>query len=65
LTAQGEERPAAAPPAWRSAQELLGGRLGGRSMAELVTLAQQVVTHCEETLQAKDAAVPAPATAGP
>jgi len=65
LTTRGEERLATAAPAWRSAQELLESRLGGRSMAELVTLAQHVVAHCEETLQVRDAAGPAPATAGP
>jgi len=45
LTAQGEQRLAAAVPAWRSAQELMRSRLGGQEMTELVTLAQRVVAH--------------------
>jgi DNA-binding MarR family transcriptional regulator len=38
-------------PEWRSAQELLRRRLGGRSMDELVALAQLVVTHCDEEIR--------------
>ncbi|HKQ02210.1 MAG TPA: MarR family transcriptional regulator [Actinomycetes bacterium] len=45
LTAQGEQRLAAAAPAWRSAQELMRGRLGGQDTTELVTLAQLVVAR--------------------
>jgi DNA-binding MarR family transcriptional regulator len=45
LTAQGEQRLAAAAPAWRSAQELLRNRLGGQEMTALVTLAQLVITR--------------------
>ena len=47
LTTQGEQRLAAAAPAWQSAQELMRSRLGGQEMTELVDLAQLVVTHSE------------------
>ena len=47
LTPEGERRLAAAAPQWRTAQELMVGRLGSRSMAELVSLAQLVVACCE------------------
>ena len=62
LTAQGEQRLAAAAPAWRSAQELMRSRLGGQEMTELVTLAQLVVAggHAErpEAKGAEDQATP-------
>jgi DNA-binding MarR family transcriptional regulator len=47
LTAQGEQRLAAAASAWRSAQELMRSRLGGHEMTELVTLAQLVVARSD------------------
>ncbi len=50
LTRQGAQRLAAAAPEWRAAQELLRRRLGSRSVDELVALAQQVVTHCDEEI---------------
>jgi DNA-binding MarR family transcriptional regulator len=56
LTAQGEQRLAAAAPAWRSAQERMRSRLGGQEMTELVTLAQLVVAHSDaERPEAKGA----------
>lgn len=62
LTAQGEQRLAAAAPAWRSAQDLMRSRLGGQEMTELVTLAQRVVarSHAErpEAKGVEDQAAP-------
>jgi DNA-binding MarR family transcriptional regulator len=48
LTPEGARRLEAAAPRWRAAQELMRDRLGGRSMAELVELAQLVVARGEE-----------------
>jgi DNA-binding MarR family transcriptional regulator len=45
LTAHGEQRLAAAAPAWRSAQERMRSRLGGQQVTELVALAQLVVAR--------------------
>jgi DNA-binding MarR family transcriptional regulator len=62
LTAQGEQRLAAAAPAWRSTQELMRSRLGGQEMTELVTLAQLVVARSDierpEAKGAEDQATP-------
>lgn len=62
LTTQGEQRLAAAAPAWRSAQDLMRSRLGGQEMTELVTLAQRVVarSHAErpEAKGVEDQAAP-------
>jgi DNA-binding MarR family transcriptional regulator len=62
LTAPGEQRLAAAAPAWRSAQELMRSRLGGQEMSELVTLAQLVVARshaeCPEAEGTEDQATP-------
>jgi DNA-binding MarR family transcriptional regulator len=56
LTAQGEQRLAAAAPAWRSAQEHMRSRLGGQEMTELVTLAHLVVARSDaERQEAKGA----------
>jgi DNA-binding MarR family transcriptional regulator len=56
LTAQGEQRLAAAAPAWRSAQERMRSRLGGQEMTELITLARLVVAHSDaERPEAKGA----------
>jgi DNA-binding MarR family transcriptional regulator len=62
LTAQGEQRLAAAAPAWRSAQERMRSRLGGQEMTELVTLAQLVVVRSDaerpEAMGVEDQATP-------
>ena len=47
LTPRGAQRLDAAAPEWRAAQASMRSQLGDRSMAELVTLAQLVVSHRE------------------
>jgi DNA-binding MarR family transcriptional regulator len=62
VTAQGEQRLAAAAPAWRSAQERMRSRLGGQEVIELVTLAQLVVARSQmerpDAKGAEDLAMP-------